>query len=107
MVEINAALVGENLGWSVEDAVTLSNTNTTHVVCTDAKMVIIETSHIAFHSWDESLPAVIQLDIYSCKDFEPEHIFKELEVFKIEKLEYKFLDRENNFKNIERNVNEY
>ena len=45
MVEINAALVGENLGWSVEDAVTLSNTNTTHVVCTNAKMVIIETSH--------------------------------------------------------------
>ena len=45
MVEMNAALVGENLGWSVEDAVTLSNTNTTHVVCTDAKMVIIETSH--------------------------------------------------------------
>ena len=45
MVEINAALVGENLGWSVEDAVTLGDTSTTHVVCTDAKMVIIETSH--------------------------------------------------------------
>ena len=46
-------------------------------------IVIIETSHIAFHSWDESLPAVIQLDIYSCKDFEPKHIFKELEVFNL------------------------
>lgn len=70
-------------------------------------IVIIETSHIAFHSWDEAIPAVIQLDIYSCKDFEPKHIFKELEVFNLEKLEYKFLDRENNFKTIERNVYEY
>ena len=70
-------------------------------------IVIIETSHIAFHCWDESIPAVIQLDIYSCKDFEPKHIFKELEVFNLEKLEYKFLDRENNFKTIERNVYEY
>ena len=40
-----AALVGEDLGWAVETAVTLGNTATTHVVCTDAKMVIIETSH--------------------------------------------------------------
>ena len=70
-------------------------------------IVIIETSHIAFHSWDEAIPAVIQLDIYSCKDFEPKRIFKELEVFNLEKLEYKFLDRENNFKTIERNVYEY
>ena len=70
-------------------------------------IVIIETSHIAFHSWDEAIPVVIQLDIYSCKDFEPKHIFKELEVFNLEKLEYKFLDRENNFKTIERNVYEY
>ena len=70
-------------------------------------IVIIETSHIAFHSWDEAIPAVIQLDIYSCKDFEPKHIFKELEVFNLEKLEYKFLDRKNNFKTIERNVYEY
>ena len=45
MVEVNAAIVGENLGWSVEDSVSLSNTNTTHVNCTNAKMVIIETSH--------------------------------------------------------------
>ena len=36
-------------------------------------IVIIETSHIAFHSWDEAIPAVIQLDVYSCKDFEPQH----------------------------------
>ena len=42
MVEVNAAIVGENLGWSVEDAVSLSNTNTTHVNCTNAKMVLLK-----------------------------------------------------------------
>ena len=70
-------------------------------------IVIIETSHIAFHSWDENIPAVIQLDVYSCKDFEPQTIFNDLEVFNLKKLEYKFLDRENNFETIERNVYEY
>ena len=38
-------LIGENLGWTVQTAVTLSNTNTTHVDCTNASVVFIETSH--------------------------------------------------------------
>jgi len=38
-------LIGEDLGWSVETAVTLSNTNTTHVVCTNASTVYIHCSH--------------------------------------------------------------
>ena len=38
-------LIGENLGWTVQTAVTLSNTNTTHVDCTNASVVYIETSH--------------------------------------------------------------
>ena len=70
-------------------------------------IVVIETSHIAFHSWDEISPGLIQLDVYSCKDFKPEIIFQELEIFNLTKLEYKFLDRENNFKNIERKSYEY
>ena len=38
-------LIGENLGGTVQTAVTLSNTNTTHVDCTNASVVFIETSH--------------------------------------------------------------
>jgi hypothetical protein len=38
-------LIGEHLGWSVEDSVSLSNTNTTHVVCTNASTVYIHCSH--------------------------------------------------------------
>ena len=62
---------------------------------------IIETSHIAMHIWDEVNPALVQLDVYSCADMDPnkviEIINQELETVKIE---YKFLDRDNDFKEI-------
>lgn len=29
-------------------------------------MVMIETSHIAFHIWDEESPALLQFDLYTC-----------------------------------------
>jgi len=57
-------------------------------------IVIIETSHIAMHVWDETDPGLMQLDVYSCGALDPQDIFKELEVFNPVKLEYKFLDRE-------------
>jgi hypothetical protein len=45
MANYSGSIVGEDLGWTVQTAVTLSNTNTTHVDCTNAKLVHIETSH--------------------------------------------------------------
>ena len=36
---------------------------------------IIETSHIVMHVWDEPNPALIQFDLYSCGEFNPEEIF--------------------------------
>lgn len=57
---------------------------------------IIETSHIALHIWDEVNPGLMQLDVYSCADFNPQDIFNVVnELFKTIKMEYKFLDREN------------
>ena len=32
-------------------------------------VAIIETSHVIIHTWDEIKPALVQLDVYSCKDF--------------------------------------
>ena len=32
-------------------------------------VVMIETSHIAIHIWDENLPALVQCDVYSCVNF--------------------------------------
>jgi len=61
---------------------------------------IIETSSITFHSWMESHYPVIQLDVYSCKDFEVETVLKWLDQFEPKQIDYKFLDREHNFKTI-------
>ncbi|WP_202818639.1 S-adenosylmethionine decarboxylase [Brucella pituitosa] len=55
---------------------------------------IIETSHVVLHTWDESSPAILQLDVYSCAPFPLESIFSSLEFFSPSKVEYKFLDRE-------------
>lgn len=57
-------------------------------------VVIIETSHIAIHCWDEPSPNLIQFDVYSCGEFDPEVILAEVEQFGLRKIEYKFLDRE-------------
>lgn len=59
--------------------------------------VIIETSSITLHSWIESHYPVIQLDVYSCKDFSVDTVLLWLRQFDPEKIDYKFLDRENNF----------
>ena len=58
-------------------------------------VAIIETSHIALHIWDEVNPGLMQLDVYSCSNFDPEDIFRKInDLFKTIKMEYKFLDRE-------------
>jgi len=58
---------------------------------------IIETSHIVMHIWDEVNPALMQFDVYSCGEFNPETICNKIdEDFAVHKIEYKFLDRENN-----------
>ena len=57
-------------------------------------MALIETSHIVLHIWDETEPGLFQLDVYSCKSFDMSIVIKSLnESFKINKLQYKFLDR--------------
>lgn len=57
---------------------------------------IIETSHIALHSWDECEPAILQLDVYTCSDLVIEDVIASLDIFEPTKIEYKFLDREHN-----------
>lgn len=64
-------------------------------------VVIIETSHIALHSWDEANPAMIQLDVYTCGPLDTALIFEELKIFDPVKVEYKYLDREHNLKEVD------
>ena len=63
-------------------------------------VAIIETSHVVIHTWDENNPALIQLDVYSCKDFKKSDILECLEEFETVQVDYKYFDRENNFKEI-------
>ena len=56
-------------------------------------VTIIETSHITLHSWDEMSPALVQLDVYSCKDFDHFLVLKELKKFNPLFLGCRFHDR--------------
>lgn len=58
-------------------------------------VTIIETSHLALHSWDEVSPAKVSLDIYTCGCLDLDKVFNALDQFEPTKIEYKFLDREN------------
>ena len=55
---------------------------------------IIETSHIVLHSWDETDPALIQLDVYTCSNLSKQVVFDSLKPFAPLNIDYKFLDRE-------------
>ena len=56
-------------------------------------MVMIETSHIAIHVWDETTPALVQCDVYSCAEFSSNEVLMELVVMEPTKIEHMLLDR--------------
>ena len=58
-------------------------------------IAVIETSHIAIHVWDESNPALMQIDVYSCAEFDVDEIANKIKSdFDVVKLDYKYLNRE-------------
>lgn len=59
--------------------------------------VIIETSHIVIHVWDEEYPAMLQLDVYSCSDIDPQVVWDAIQEFEPVHIDYKFLDRKDKF----------
>lgn len=61
---------------------------------------IIETSHIAMHIWDEDAPALMQLDVYTCGSLDIHKVFSKLKDFNPLKIEYKYLDRETDLKEV-------
>ena len=61
-------------------------------------IVMIETSHIAFHIWDEADPGLIQFDLYTCGSLD---LDKVLSIFKdnfdVKEIDYVLFDREDGF----------
>lgn len=65
--------------------------------------VLIETSHIAFHVWDEDYPALLQFDLYTCGDLDSEKAMKDINSFFVfDSYEFILFDRENNIKTLQR-----
>jgi S-adenosylmethionine/arginine decarboxylase-like enzyme len=59
---------------------------------------VIETSHMAMHVWDESNPGLLELDVYSCKDFDPAIVMQAIQEFKPTKIEHILMDRKETIK---------
>jgi S-adenosylmethionine/arginine decarboxylase-like enzyme len=61
-------------------------------------IVMIETSHIAFHIWDAQDPSLVQFDLYTCGSLDLATVFDEFtRTFDVINLEYQLFDRENGF----------
>jgi S-adenosylmethionine/arginine decarboxylase-like enzyme len=61
-------------------------------------VVMIETSHIAFHIWDRPEPAMLQFDLYTCGSLDTDVVFNTLEeYFYLVEIDYKLIDREVGF----------
>ena len=56
-------------------------------------IVMIETSHVAIHIWDEELPALVQCDVYSCAEFSMNEVLGHFVEMKPVKIELMSLDR--------------
>lgn len=54
----------------------------------------IETSSVTMHVWDEDKPSLMQLDIFTCATLDCDIVMDKLKVFKPDKIEYLFIDRE-------------
>lgn len=64
--------------------------------------VMIETSHIAFHVWDEDDPALLQFDLYTCSTLPVPTVIKMIDEFmEIESHKYIVYEREHGFNVIE------
>jgi S-adenosylmethionine/arginine decarboxylase-like enzyme len=63
-------------------------------------VVMIETSHIAIHIWDEVSPALVQCDVYSCAEFSSNEVLAEFASMGITKIDHLMLDREDTIKPI-------
>ena len=63
-------------------------------------VVMIETSHIAVHVWDETTPALVQCDVYSCAEFSSNEVLAEFIDMEVTKIDHMMLDRADEIKTI-------
>jgi S-adenosylmethionine/arginine decarboxylase-like enzyme len=66
-------------------------------------IVMIETSHIAIHVWDEQTPSLVQCDVYSCAEFSSNEVLIEFATMEPTKIEHILLDRAKDIRTITQN----
>lgn len=64
---------------------------------------VIETSHIAIHTWDEDSPATIQLDVYTCSELDVEIVFSKMKQFDPTMIDYTLIDRDGDLVILDKN----
>lgn len=66
-------------------------------------VVMIETSHIAIHMWDEQSPALVQFDVYTCGELDIDTVIEELEGIGVDAAigKYMIINREDTFHIVE------
>ncbi len=67
-------------------------------------IVVIETSHCSVHIWDETIPAIMQMDVYSCSNFETDKVINRINDFNMVGYQKMRIDRNNIFNIMESNV---
>lgn len=58
-------------------------------------VIMIETSHISIHVWDEDRPALVQCDVYSCAEFSSNEVLAEFIPMDVTKIDHILIDRAN------------
>ena len=64
-------------------------------------VAIIETSHVAIHIWDETSPALVQLEFYSCGTLDKDAILKAVKPWGVVRNSFLVLDREQDVRELE------
>lgn len=60
--------------------------------------VMIETSHVAFHIWDQPTPGILQFDLYTCGSLDLDKVLEIMqEHFSLVSMDYQLFDREVGF----------
>lgn len=66
-------------------------------------IVMIETSHIALHVWDEDNPGMIQFDLYTCSTLPVNDVIQNLKInLGLKDYSFMVIERENGFEILER-----
>lgn len=68
--------------------------------------VILATSHASIHIWDAEEPYLVQMDLYSCKEFKHSDVISHIhDYMNIESVEFMVIDRNKDLSVVKQSIN--